>query len=140
MTRTLRRWVPFTLLVLIALPGCGQKTLSKKETFPVQGRLMLDGKPVRYALVRFIPADENEGTNATGSTDDDGVFKLRTYSGPDGAVPGRYKLELEEYDVVRMGEIPAGVTPTKIPEKSRTPEVIVEVKAEDNNLGDIKID
>lgn len=137
--RLLRLALP---LVIVALSGCGQKKLSKKETFPVKGRLVLGGEPVRFALIHFIPTDPAKGIEADGKTDQDGVFTLRTYSNedPDGAAPGEYRITLEEYDSVRVGSVPSGTTPTKIPPMARKPGTTVEVKSEDNDLGDINLD
>ena len=39
-----------------------------------------------------------------------------------------------------VGSVPEGTTPTKIPPAARKPDTTVEVKPEDNDLGDIKID
>src|SRR5262249_55765345 len=109
---------------------------------PVQGRLLMGGQPVRFAIVQFTPTQPGKGADADGHTDEDGVFRLRTYSNedPDGAIPGEYKITIEEYSAARVGAVPAGGTPTKVPPQLRSPDRTLTVKAEDNDLGDINID
>src|SRR5262249_39920805 len=57
----------------------------------VEGIVLLDGNPVRGAMVNFVPAG-GEGRPASGLTGSDGVFRLTTYSLEDGALPGNYKV------------------------------------------------
>jgi len=142
MTRTLRLSLQAGLfLATLSLTGCGSKTLKPKETFPTQGRLVLGGEPVRFAIVRLTPKGDS-GQPADGNTDENGVFHLRTYSNgdPDGAVPGEYRVTIEGYDAARVGALPEGATPSTIPAGVPKQEVTVEIKAGDNDLGDIKID
>jgi hypothetical protein len=65
-----------------------------------EGTVLLDGKPLHKAEVRFIPVDEVGAEYiAKGVTDDQGRFKL-TCKGQPGACAG------ENYVVVKEAEIP----------------------------------
>jgi hypothetical protein len=123
-------------LVLFAglLSGCGQRTLPQEQTYPVRGRVLYKGKPARYVLVRFEPA--GKGVEAIGRTGNDGIFELRTFSneGNDGAVPGEYKVTVEEIDPVQVTKAPKGAKPTPIPNGSITAKKTCGIAAEDNDV------
>jgi hypothetical protein len=75
------------ILVLIAvsaalLNGCGSRN---PATYSVAGTVTYQGKPVEGAGVMFMP---NSGRPASGQTDVQGRFTLRTYKDGDGAVVG----------------------------------------------------
>lgn len=86
LTTPLRRRVGLLLLLCSLLSGCGDDGLVQ-----LQGTVMLDGQPLRNATVHFI-AQDPEGRDALGSTDDEGVFRLSTFEPDDGALPGNYKV------------------------------------------------
>jgi hypothetical protein len=70
-------------------------------------------------------------------TDNDGSFELRTFANDgrkDGAVPGRYRVTLENYDpiLVVARRLPKGVMPTPIPQEETG--VIVEIREGTNDL------
>jgi hypothetical protein len=73
-----------TLIVVIAalLNGCGS---TNPATCAVTGTVTYQGKPVEGARVMFMP---NSGRPASGQTDAQGRFTLRTYKDNDGAVVG----------------------------------------------------
>ena len=79
-----RRWSLLALLPLL-LGGCG------KSTVTVEGVVTLDGKPVPGATVLFTPEEGNDRA-ASALTDEDGNFRLSTYSEGDGALPGQYRV------------------------------------------------
>lgn len=78
------------LLILCAVVGCGG---GGSGTASVSGHVKYKGKPVPKANVSFTPA---EGTSraATGLTDDNGYYKLGTFSSNDGALPGKYRVAI----------------------------------------------
>ncbi len=123
------------LMVGVVLAGCGQKTLRQDTTYPVKGRILYQGQPARFVIVRFEPAGD-KGAEAVGRTDADGYFELRTFSneGNDGGVPGEYKVTIEPFNPVRGGPLPAGAKPTAIPGAGVTTDGTVEIAAEDNDL------
>ena len=108
-----------SVLVLLAaalLTGCGKKTLSKSQTYPVRGKIKYQGEPARYVLVFFHPQG-GKGAEAKARTDDDGNYDLRTYSNTeenDGAVPGEYTVTIQTFDPVRGGRLPEGAKPTQV--------------------------
>lgn len=81
--------VVLNLSVLTALVGCGGS--DKPQTFPVSGKVTLDGVPVEGASVMFRP--EGPGRPGTAITDSSGVYRLSSYGEPnDGAAPGVYTI------------------------------------------------
>src|SRR3954453_9535562 len=73
------------LLVAIALAGCG-----RSRTSPVEGSVLMDGKPVAGASIQFVA--QGKGRDATGQTDKNGQFIMSTYKPRDGVLPGTYKV------------------------------------------------
>ena len=57
---------------------------------PVNGTVLLDGKPVAGATVMLIPRER--GRPALGKTDAQGKFTLSTYTQGDGALPGLHRV------------------------------------------------
>jgi len=69
---------------LVVLSGCGGSNL-----VPVEGAVLLDGKPVEGATVTFLSED---GKNSfSGSTDASGHFVLQSGENR-GVLPGNYKV------------------------------------------------
>jgi hypothetical protein len=127
----------FVLCVPLAF-GCGPKTLKQARTYPVQGKVLLDGEPAAYVHIDLEPMDAAQGgAPADGQTDGEGHFELRTFSNnedPDGAVPGRYRLVVEDHtqtDGVVVA-FPKDATPTLIPPGSKY-ENEIEIKADNSN-------
>ena len=138
MSKQMQVWFRFGLVLsaVTAFVGCGSRELPKQETYPVRGKVLWHGEPVRFAIITLQPMGGSGGAEAGGTTAQDGTFALRTLANegePDGAVPGQYEVRLEPYDPVRAGALPKGATPTKIPGEMKTG-VTVEVKAEENDL------
>lgn len=80
----------------LLLAGCNSAVSAPKypDPVPVEGVVMLDGKPLENAYVNFVPIGADMLT-ASGTTDESGKFVLETGSGPtakEGAIPGRYKV------------------------------------------------
>ena len=73
------------LVLALALAGCGGA-----ETSPVEGVVLLDGKPLADASVQFVP--QGTGRDATGQTDKNGEFAMSTFQPRDGVLPGDYKV------------------------------------------------
>ena len=82
------------LVVLIALvSGCGGDGISIPPSAPVSGKVLLDGKPLDGAIIRF----NFEGYSSTGKTKSDGTFRM-----PTGAAIGENKVvisKLEKGDI-----------------------------------------
>jgi hypothetical protein len=77
----------------LALLGCGRST--GLNTAPVTGAVTLDGKPLTSGFVRFSPADGGRG--ATGTIHEDGTYKLKNYTGEDGAPVGKHRVAVVAY-------------------------------------------
>jgi hypothetical protein len=77
--------------VLGVLVGCGGSGAELPATSPVSGTVLLDGKPLEGAAVRFYREDKVDRP-AIGVTGSDGKFKLTTFNTNDGAQPGTYKV------------------------------------------------
>ena len=73
------------LMVALALVGC-----SSDATKPVEGIVLLDGKPLPHAPIQFVP--QGQGRDATGETDENGRFAMSTFKPRDGVLPGSYKV------------------------------------------------
>jgi hypothetical protein len=73
------------LVLVVALVGC-----AKSCTSPVEGVVLLDGKPLAGASIMFVP--QGSGRDATGQTDASGAFVMSTFQPRDGVLPGSYKV------------------------------------------------
>lgn len=76
---------------ILAMVGCGESL----STVPVTGKVTLDGDPIPAATITFKPVEGGTGMPAVGTTDDNGVYKLRDMRSDkagSGAVPGEYKV------------------------------------------------
>lgn len=71
---------------LSLLSGCGD---GRPSRVPVSGRVMIDGKPLAKAGVRFYPTG---GRSSAGKTDADGRFVLTCYEPNDGALVGSHQV------------------------------------------------
>lgn len=88
----------YIVLGTIVLTGCGD---SGPELVPVEGTVMLDGKPLANKSLMFIPIDGTSGHGAGGSSDAEGKYTLRavvlgaTRDYP-GIATGRYRVNVFE--------------------------------------------
>lgn len=79
--RSVFRFSPWATALPVLLCGCGP---SRPTTVPVSGTVLLDGEPVESAAVIFSSVEG--GRPATGITDAQGRFRLRTFDGNDGVL------------------------------------------------------
>jgi hypothetical protein len=81
------RWLmPLALIAGATLSGCGGGRPARVE---VSGQVLIDGKALPKAFVKFVPAD---GRPSTGQTDADGRFTLTCYDPNDGVKVGTHKV------------------------------------------------
>jgi hypothetical protein len=137
---TMTNFIRTSLIVSsLAILGCGGD-LKEKRTYPVHGRILYNGEPARYVQIELEPVNLGYGAAADGVTDREGKFELRTYSneGPDGAVPGDYKLKVWSGGVKAQEEGGAsGDSSPTITVLPGTLEIEVTIESTDNDLGDI---
>src|SRR5262245_19140012 len=72
------------VVAVLGLAGC-----ASQKTTPVEGVVLLDGKPLAGASIQFVP--QGAGRDATGETDKSGQFVMSTFQPRDGVLPGSYK-------------------------------------------------
>lgn len=73
--------------------SCSQSDTNRKETYPVTGRVLVDGQPAEMVQVTLhddAGVDKAMPTFSTTFTGPDGKFSLSTYEEGDGAPPGDY--------------------------------------------------
>lgn len=131
--RSLECWVLFGVILAVGagLEGCGS---GRPKTVPVTGVVTLDGKPIEGANVTFYPDTGEAGSQggqqkktdaasrpATGTTDKDGKFTLKTFEPGDGALPGKYKVAIIKKEVTGFladkDGLSGGIAPEGVKEK-----------------------
>ncbi len=92
-------------LLLVLVAGCW--SAGGPTTFPVEGLVQYEGKPIEGATVTLIPK-ETEGRSASGMTDSEGTFEVTTYVSPklqaEGAMPGTYDIVVSKMEVRELAE------------------------------------
>jgi hypothetical protein len=93
--RRARRLLP---LGLLAWAACMSVSCSRgtKACYPVHGQVLLEGQPVRGAVLVFHPLDDADpnAVKPRAFADRDGKFKVSTYRTEDGAPAGRYAITI----------------------------------------------
>jgi hypothetical protein len=114
-TRT-RKGAALGLILLVPWlgAGCG----GDPKLAQVEGRVLLDGKPLNNILVTFLPDTEANtfGPNSAAVTDEDGHYQLVCEDGArrPGAVIGVHRVTLLDLDAISLpsrGQLPAGMRP-----------------------------
>jgi hypothetical protein len=82
-----------TLLAVSAASCSGNGT---GDVYPVKGTVLYRGKPAVGARVVFIPLGESETRRPVpqATVEEDGSFRLSSYTQHDGAAPGRYAVTI----------------------------------------------
>jgi len=122
------------LFVFIALQGCG----GGERYASVTGKVTLDGKPLAKVGVTFVPIDKPgsdlAGLTASGATDENGQYSLRTYvqgSFRDGALVGKHKVIITQRET--WGEGDRSFSREKLPKRyNDTSELTADVVAGSN--------
>lgn len=87
------------LLCLALLSGCEGPAYESIPTHPASGRITVNGVPAEGAVVRLYPATPQPGAKyplmPSGRADGEGVYRLTTYEGEDGAPAGDYVVTVE---------------------------------------------
>jgi hypothetical protein len=121
---------------LCTAAGCGKKLPANKEVYPVRGKVLLNGEPVKLGIVELEPVDPEEGVDARGLIQADGTFTVGTYSKnmTDGAVPGEYKVKIRNYSYTRYGPKPKSLEPSEIPKKYASGVKKITIKPGENDI------
>ena len=80
--------------VLVAT-GCGD---GRPSRVPVSGQVLIDGKPLKYGTIKFIPTGHRA---SQGKLDENGRFTLSCYGNNDGAVIGKHRVEVTSFEMVK---------------------------------------
>src|SRR5262249_52460349 len=70
------------------LTGCGD---GRPARVPISGQVLIDGKPLAYGSVRFVPSDARASLAQLDST---GRFTLNCFDREDGAVLGKHRVSV----------------------------------------------
>jgi len=97
-------------ILLIFQAGCSEQGCQ------VTGVVTLDGQPLSKARVEFIPTSES-GRIATGRTEADGGFKLKTSKSVSSVFPGQYKVKITTSVTTGTSDADLKTTPEKVPAK-----------------------
>lgn len=85
-----------TVVLLAVAASCREEGPYQKETIPVSGRVLVDGKPPGSPLqVVLHPKggiDKEHPTVTQGTVAEDGTLSMTTYTTGDGVPPGEYVL------------------------------------------------
>ncbi len=137
----MRHFTGGVALTLLLACGCSGSRGDRLPTYPVVGRLLIEGKPAAGARVQFIAVgDARLAALAPHATvEPDGSFRLTTYRTGDGAPEGRYALTVTWQGAPRRGH-------EEGPDRLRgryanplRPARTVEVAAGDNDLGTVQL-
>lgn len=97
---------PLAVMFALLLSGC-EKGPQLPTCYPVSGRVLIDGAPAVRAAVAFHPlSPQADGKLYGGSTftDDDGVFRMTTFTAGDGVPSGEYAVTIVANWVSRNGQ------------------------------------
>ncbi len=124
-SRTAPRYAAQLLLVCgsLCLPACSSDPIG--VTYPVKGKVYLDGVLLNAGSVAFFPADQGERApafEAGGRIKPDGTYELSTRGKP-GALLGSYKVTVvlqTKVEPDRAGEV-RSLVPKEYTNKETTP-------------------
>jgi hypothetical protein len=68
--------------------GCGD---GRPARVPVSGQVLIDGEPLKFGSVRFVPTG---GRASYGELGQDGRFTLTCYGDNDGVILGKHRVEV----------------------------------------------
>lgn len=75
-------------MISLLLAGCGD---GRPERVKVSGRVLIDGKPLSYGTIRFVPEGARPSYARIGQ---DGSFTLTCFGDEDGIIPGTHRVEI----------------------------------------------
>lgn len=106
--------------LVLCCSGCGGGLDEDlPETVAVNGVVTYQGKPVPDASIMFYPLQGRKP--ATGRTDPQGKFTLRTFEKADGAIPGAHQVTVNAYESTPEGVSMKSAIPIKYSSPTTTP-------------------
>ena len=99
--RDRRRAAALCALALAALcPACART--GRKPVYPVQGQVLVKGRPAANAQVTFHPVEGGpDAVRPVGQVDEQGRLTLTTYAHGDGAPEGEYRVTVQWFLATR---------------------------------------
>lgn len=87
----------FLLLPLFFLFVAGGCSDGRKPTYPVKGKILVDGQPAFEAFIWFHPVDKNDPMRVVpfAQADEQGNFNLNSYITGDGSPTGDFIITFE---------------------------------------------
>jgi hypothetical protein len=81
--------------LLVGICSCS----GNKRVYPVSGKVLVEGKPAAHAIVKFYAVNaaskkDGQGVVPQAIVDEDGSFRVTTYSSEDGAPAGKYTVSV----------------------------------------------
>lgn len=130
--------------IALAWIGLGCSRGDGFKTYPVTGRVIVNGEPASGAFLVFHPvaAATGIGNKPTAQVKPDGTFELTTVEGGDGAPSGDYAVTLEWRKLIQAGGEPVP-GPNIVPQDYSLPQTTplkVTVKEDANQLEPFRID
>ena len=81
-------WLGLLIIPCLSTIGCSD---GRSARVPVSGQVLIDGVPLQYGYVRFVP----KGSRASGGKiDKNGRYTLTCFEPGDGAVVGKHLVEV----------------------------------------------
>lgn len=132
----------FGLSLLAAAAGCNKGMQAFPKTYPVHGKVFLDGRPLNSGMVELHPVGQT-GAECSGVVKE-GNFELRTFSntGNDGAIPGEYKVLVRPLEVAEIGDKDKAKQQMKVPPRYASPDssgITVTIKGGETDLPPIEL-
>ena len=115
------RHVPAAVLLAVGLIGCGGS--GPGDAVSVRGTVTLDGKPLRGAVVTFVPTGATPGVGGRARTGADGKYALTGLRGESGVPAGTYRVTVNKLEMPDGTDFPedAPVAPMDSGAKERLP-------------------
>jgi hypothetical protein len=87
---------------VLGVMACGCSGGKQPKVVPVAGKVLFEGRPVPRAQVVFVPLSDPAPAAArpVGTTDEDGRFRLSTFTQKDGAPEGEYAVLVTLFPLV----------------------------------------
>ncbi len=135
---------------LLFVTGCSRSNVGQIETYPVSGKLMVDGKPAHGASVFFVPAEslstypKEAPEHLVGAiVDENGEFQVTTNGVLQGSPEGKYALAFNWFDPEVTPDPDAGIRGRDlmpaIYRDARTSGIVVTVEPTDGQQAAIEL-